>query len=170
MKIETLEDLLHEELRELYDEEQQLVEALPKMARNAASERLREAFREHLEQTREHVTRLEQCFRDLRKKPGKETAAGMKGLIAEGEQMIGEIEQSPLRDAALIGAARRVEHYEIAAYSGAISFARRLGYETTAQLLQQTLREEQETDARLTRIAEGAVNREALQLGAHQRV
>ena len=92
----------------------------------------------------------------------------MKGLIEEGDRFIEKIEQSPLRDAALIGAARRVEHYEIAAYSGAISFARLLGHESHA-LARETLREERETDDKLTEIAESTVNQEALQLGAHQR-
>lgn len=169
MKSETLEDLLHAQLRQLYDEEQRLVDALPKMARHAASERLREAFRQHLEQTRGHVERLKQCFRDVDRKPESETAAGMKGLITEGEQLISEIGQSPLCDAALIGAARRVEHYEIAAYSAVIPIAQLLGYETTARLLEQTLCEEQATDVRLTQIADSTTNQEALQLGAHQR-
>ena len=169
MAIETLEDLFYKELQGLYDEEQRLVDALPKMARGAASERLREAFQQHLEQTRSHVTRLEECFRDIRRSADTDKASGMKGLIQEGERFMQEIEQSPLRDSALIGAARRVEHYEIAAYTGAVSFARLLGHQKSAQLLEQTLREERETDDKLHEIAATTVNQEALQLGAHQR-
>ena len=169
MKIETLDDLLYKELQELYDEEERLTQALPKMARNTGSARLREAFQQHLAQTLEHVSRLEECFRHLGKKRGRETAIGMKGLIQEGEHAIGHIQMSPLRDAALIGAAKRVEHYEMGAYTGTISFARALGHENIATLLEKTLEEERETDAKLTEIAESTVNQEALQLGAHQR-
>lgn len=169
MKIETLDQLFDLELRELYDEEERLVDALPKMARNTASERLRRAFEEHLQQTKEHVRRLEECFREMGRDVQTETSSGMKGLIDQGERIIQTIEESPLRDAALIGAAKCVEHHEIAAYSGAISFARLLGHQKIARLLEDTLREEQETDSKLTQIAESTVNQEALQLGAHQR-
>ncbi|HJT88646.1 MAG TPA: ferritin-like domain-containing protein, partial [Bryobacteraceae bacterium] len=165
----TLDDLFQMELRELYDEEQRLVKALPKMAAGASSARLREALEEHLEQTKDHVSRLEECFGDLRTKAETELASGMQGLIQEGERVIHTIEQSPLRDAALIGAAQRVEHYEMAAYGGAISFARLLGHEKIARLLEQTLAEERAAGARLAEIAQGTVNQEALQLGAHQR-
>ena len=115
------------------------------------------------------MTRLEECFRDLGRTAETQTASGMKALIEEGERFMDKIEQSPLRDAALIGAARRVEHYEIAAYTAAISFARVLGHEKSARLLEETLREERETDGKLHQIAEITVNQEALQLGAHQR-
>lgn len=169
MKIETLDDLLYQELQELYDQEERLTQALPKMARNTSSARLREAFQQHLAQTLEHVSRLEECFRRIGKKPSRETAAGMKGLIQEGEHAMGKIDISPLRDAALIGAAKRVEHYEMGAYSGTISFARALGHEAVAGLLEQTLEEERQAEAILTEIAESAVNQGALQLGAHQR-
>ncbi|HUB81823.1 MAG TPA: DUF892 family protein [Bryobacteraceae bacterium] len=169
MKIETLDDLLFEELRELYDAELRLVEALPGMAGNTASETLRQAFQQHHQQTVEHVRRLERGFRELGKDAGRATANGMKGLIADGERAIESIPLSPLRDASLIGAARCVEHYEIAAYSTAILFATLLGFQKIGDLLEQTLREEQQTDARLTEIAETVVNQEARQLGAHQR-
>jgi ferritin-like metal-binding protein YciE len=169
LDIQTLEDLFYEQLQGLYDEEQQLVEALPKMARAAASARLREGFQEHLQQTRSHVTRLEECFREIGRSADTQKASGMKGLIEEGERFMGRIEQSPLRDAALIGAARRVEHYEIAAYTGAISITRVLGHQKSMRLLEETLREERETDSKLHEIAESTVNQEALQLGAHQR-
>lgn len=168
MKIETLNDLFYEELRELYDEEERLVQALPKMAHSSGSEKLRQAFEQHLGQTLEHVHRLERCFQQLGKHAGGEMVNAMKGLIKDGERAIKGIPQSPLRDAAIIGAARRVENYEIAAYTGTISFARLLGYERIAELLEQTLTEEREADATLGRIAESTVNQEARQLGAHQ--
>src|ERR1051326_9162255 len=158
LKIETLDDLFYEELSELYDEEGRLVDALPKMARNSSSERLRQAFEQHLGQTLEHVHRLERCFHELGKHAGGETANGMKGLIKDGERAMDGIALSPLRDAALIEAAKRVEHYEIAAYTGTISFARLLGHEEIAGLLEQTLQEEKDTDAKLTEIAESPVN------------
>jgi len=169
MKIETMEDLFYEELRELYDEEERLVQALPKMAKNSSSERLREAFRQHADETKTHVTRLEDCFRDLDRDADKETADAMKGLIKDGERVIDDIDMSPLRDVGLIAAAKRVEHYEMASYAAAISFARLLGHEKIAGLLEQTLREERETDSRLTRLADEIVDQEALQLGVSQR-
>ncbi len=169
MTPETLEDLFSESLKELYDVEQQLVEALPKMARAAASARLRETFQEHLRRTRSHVQRLIKCFEDTKKSPQVKIASGMKALVGEGEQAISVIEQSPLRDAALIGIGRRIEHYELAAYSVVLSFARFLGYRQSAALLEETLHEEHWTDDKLSEIAETAVNQEALQLGAHQR-
>jgi ferritin-like metal-binding protein YciE len=150
MKIETLDDLLYEELRELYDEEERLVAALPNIARNSSSEMPRHAFEQHLGQTLEHVHRLEQCFRHLGKHVGSETVNGMKGLIKDGERVIGDIPQSPLRDSALIGAAKRIEHYEIGAYAGTLALAPLLGHENIAKLLEQTLREEEKTDSKLT--------------------
>ena len=170
MRMETLEDLFAAELGDLYDTEERLIKALPKMAKNSSSERLRTAFERHLEQTREHLRRVEQCFGEIGRNVRGATADGIKGLVEEGERIIGEIEQSPLRDAGLIAAGKRVEHYEIAAYTSAVSIARLLGHEKPAGLLEQTLREERETDEKLTSIAEETVNQEALQLGAHQRV
>ena len=168
MRMETLDDLFLEQLRELYGAEQQLVKALAEMAANAASENLRQAFRQHREQTLEHVHRLEQCFRELGKYGGAETVHAMEGLIQDGERAVQAIVLSPLRDAALIGVARRIEHHEIAAYSGTLSLARLFGWERIAGLLEQTLQEEEKTDATLTQIADTVVNQEALQLGAHQ--
>jgi len=169
VKPETLEDLFYEDLQELYDVERQLVAALPKMARAAASGRLREAFEHHLRQTAVHVQRLSECFEDTKHAPKRRTAEGMKALISEGEQTIHEIEQSPLRDAALIGIARCAEHHEIAFYSSVLSLAQFLGYQRSAALLEQTLEEERMADVKLRQIADTAVNQEALQLGAHQR-
>lgn len=144
------------------------MEALPKMAHGSGSEKLRQALEQHLGQTLEHKHRLERCFRELGKRAGGETVNAMKGLIKDGERAIGDIPQSPLRDAAIIGAAKRVEQFEMTAYAGTITFARLLGYERIAELQDQTLLEEREADAALTRIAESTVNQEARQLGAHQ--
>jgi ferritin-like metal-binding protein YciE len=167
MKIETLDDLFYDELRELYDEEKRLLEALPKMARSSASESLRRALEQHVGQTLEHVHRLEQCFRDLGRHTGAGTANAMKGLIKDGEKLMDGIAASPLRDIALIGAARRVEQYEIASYSESISMARLLGHENIAQILEETLHEEQAADEELNRIGVSGVNNEARQFGAH---
>jgi ferritin-like metal-binding protein YciE len=167
MKIETLDDLFYEELRELYDEEQRLVDVLPKMAKNALSPQLRAAFEQHLQETRTHVTRLEECFRDLGKRADTETASGLKGLVQEGEHLMGNIEESPLRDAALISAAKKVELYENSAYTDAVTFAHLLGRKNCARLLEQTRHEEEQAAAKLTRIGEESVNREALMIGAH---
>ena len=154
MKIEKLEQLFQEELRDLYDAEKQLVRALPKMAKAASSEELREALTEHLEVTKAQVQRLEEIFESLSVKPKSKPCAGMKGLIEEGQEMMDEDAIGELMDAALIGAAQRVEHYEIAAYGTARTFAQQLRQHEAAQLLQQTLEEEQEADEKLTQISE----------------
>jgi ferritin-like metal-binding protein YciE len=169
MKIETLDDLLYEDLRGLYDEEQRLLEALPKMAHNASSEKLRQTLQQHVGETLEHVNRLDRCFRELSKHSGRETVNAMKGLIKDGERAIDQIPLSPLRDAAIVAAAKRVENYEIGAYTGTISFARLLGLESIAATLEQTLREERDTDAALSQLAESTVNRDARLSGAHPR-
>ena len=166
MKIENMEDLFLDEIRDLYDAKKQLVKALPKMADAATSDKLRQASERHLEETRGHVERLERIFGQLNQKSSGESCDAMKGLIKEGEQMVDHIEESPLRDAGMIGAANRVEHYEIAAYGTACTFAQMLGYNEAMQLLQQTLEEEKAADQKLTRIAEGMVNERALELGS----
>jgi len=154
MKIESLDLLLQEELRDIYDAENQLVKALPKMAKAAFSEELRDAINEHLQATKGHVERLEECFRALDVAPKGKTCAGMKGLIEEGEEVAGQDAGDELSDLAIIGVAQRVEHYEIAAYGTARTFAERLGNDEVAELLQETLTEEEEADERLTEIAE----------------
>jgi ferritin-like metal-binding protein YciE len=154
MKISNLEQLLQEELKDLYDAEKQLVKALPKMAKAASSSELQEALNEHLEVTKGQVQRLEQIFSELEMKPKGKSCAGMKGLIEEGQEVMGEDATDELMDAALIGAAQRVEHYEIAAYGTARTIAERLGREEVAELLQETLTEEKETDEKLTQISE----------------
>jgi ferritin-like metal-binding protein YciE len=153
MKIEMLEQLLQEELRDIYDAEKQLVKAIPKMAKAASSTELQEALNEHLEVTKGHVQRLEKAFEALGTKAKSKTCAGMKGLTEEGQEVIGEDATNEMRDLAIIGAAQRVEHYEIAAYGTARTFAERLGNDEVAELLQETLNEEEEADEKLTQIS-----------------
>jgi ferritin-like metal-binding protein YciE len=164
MKIETMEDLFLEQIEDLYDAEQRLVKALPKMAKAASSSALRQAFESHHEQTQGHVSRLERVFPELGKMPKGQTCEAMKGLIEEGEQMIGDMEPSTLRDAGLIAAANRVEHYEIAAYGSAKAFAETLGLRNAVSLLEQTLQEEKQADQKLTQLAESMINDEALRV------
>jgi len=163
MKLNSLHDLYVAELKDLYDAENRIVKALPKMAEAANSPDLRSAFEQHLEQTRGHVDRLEQIFQQMDEAPKGHKCKGMEGLIDEGEEMIDEGEDAPaaVSDAALIASAQRVEHYEIAAYGTVRNFAQRLGFQDHAQLLQQTLNEEGETDKKLTRLAESFINQEA---------
>jgi len=168
MKIETLQDLYLDELRDLYDAEKQLVKALPKMANAASSPHLRTAFESHLRETETHVARLERIFSELNEKPTGQSCDAMKGLIKEGDKIASNVDESPLRDAGLIGAANRVEHYEMAGYGTVRTFAEMLGYNNAVQLLEQTLEEEKEADRKLTQIAEQMVNDNALQVGAMQ--
>jgi ferritin-like metal-binding protein YciE len=166
MKITSLEDLLIDSLRDLYSAETQLVKALPKMAKAASAEELREAFAEHLEQTRGHVERLERAIDLLGAKARGKKCAAMEGLIEEGKELMDEgVEAEAVLDAGLIGAAQKVEHYEIASYGTARTWAQRLGHEEVADLLRQTLDEEKETDERLNQIAEGMVNEQAAEEG-----
>jgi ferritin-like metal-binding protein YciE len=161
MKLDSLQKLYIEELRDLYDAENQLVKALPKMAKGASHQELKQAFKDHLDQTKEHVERLEEIFKRLDEKPTGKTCKGMKGLIEEGAEMLEEDGDEAVLDAALIGAAQRVEHYEIAAYGTVRTFANMLGEQEAVELLQQTLDEEGETDKLLTELAESVVNVEA---------
>lgn len=155
-----LKELYIDELRDLYDAENQLLKALLKMAKAATSEELRSGFEEHLEQTQEHVSRLEQIFSELDEKPTGKKCKGMQGLISEGKEMMEEDFEGALMDAALISAAQRVEHYEIAAYGTVRTYAKILGEEEAVSLLEETLEEEKETDQKLTEIAE-TINFEA---------
>jgi ferritin-like metal-binding protein YciE len=156
-----MEDLFLEEIRDLYDAEKQLVKALPKMAKASTSEELRSAFNEHLEQTRGHVDRLDRIFTAIGAKSGGVKCAAMDGLVKEGEEMVSMTDEGMVRDAGLIAAAQRVEHYELAGYGSARTFAQHLGRNEAVQLLQETLDEEKETDERLTEIAESMVNERA---------
>jgi len=164
--LKTLEDLFLHELKDLFSAEQQLVSALPKMAKAASSEKLRQGFEEHLEQTKGHVQRLEKIFEKLGKGHRGAKCAAMEGLIEEGKQLIDEDAAPEVKDAGLIGAAQRVEHYEIAAYGTARTLARHLHNTEAEELLQQTLDEERETDEKLTQLAESEVNVLAEQLSA----
>lgn len=159
-EINSLQELLVEELQDLYSAEKQLVQALPKMAKAAANADLKAGFTAHLEETRVHVQRLEQAIRTLDEKPGGKTCKAMKGLVEEGAEAIEVEAPDALRDAKLIGAAQRVEHYEIAAYGTSCAFAEVLGLEDVAHLLQQTLDEESAADEKLTAVS-ATVNEEA---------
>lgn len=154
----SMEDLLHDQIEDLYDAEKRLTGALPKMADAAHTPELETAFREHLAETEGHVTRLEEIFRLLGREPKRETCDAMKGLISEGEEMIEAQGNPTVRDAALIAAAQRVEHYEMAGYGTARNFAKRCGRDDIAELLQATLDEEKSADGKLTNIAEQTVN------------
>jgi ferritin-like metal-binding protein YciE len=165
MKIENMEELFLQQIEDLYDAEKRLVKALPKMAEASTSVMLKQAFESHLQQTEGHVSRLETIFRQLNKPAKGETCDAMKGLVSEGEDMVSHIDESPLRDAGLIASANRVEHYEIAAYGSARTFAQTLGLSQAAALLEQTLQEEKEADQKLTQLAQHMVNDEALRSG-----
>ena len=162
MSLESMQDLLLEELRDLYNAEQQLTTALPKMVEKTSSPTLRQAFQTHLQETEGHVTRLEQIFESLAEKATGKKCKGMEGLIDEGEDMLAEKGSEAVRDAGIIAAAQRIEHYEIAAYGCALNFAQLLGRQDIASLLQQTLAEERAADEKLSRIAEHEVNSNAL--------
>jgi ferritin-like metal-binding protein YciE len=162
MKLESLKDLYMEQLKDLYSAETQLLEALPKMADASNSPELKNAFREHLIQTKQHVDRLEQVFRKLGESPKGETCEGMKGLVKEGEAMIKMKGEPEVIDAGLIAAAQRVEHYEIAGYGTVRTYAELLGDAEAVRLLERTLQEEEEADEKLTEIAESHINQDAL--------
>lgn len=149
METQALKELFIDELRDLYNAENQLIKALPKMAKAANSEELRSGFEEHLQQTKGHAQRLEQIFETLGEKAGGKKCKAMEGLIAEGSEVMEEDFEGEVMDVALIGAARRVEHYEIAAYSTVIKFGEMLGQDEAVRLLEQTLEEETETDEKL---------------------
>jgi ferritin-like metal-binding protein YciE len=164
----TLQEKLVDEIRDLYHAEKQLVKALPKMAKNATHEDLREAFEMHLEETREQVTRLEEVFEALGEKPRAKPCHGMMGIIEEGSEMMQEEEAGAVLDAALIAAAQRVEHYEIGAYGTCAAWARLLGLDEVVTLLDQTLEEEKAADKKLTVLAEQEVNLNAANEGREE--
>jgi len=149
-----LKELYIDELKDLYSAENQLVKALPKLAKAVASEELRAGFEEHLEQTRGHVSRLERIFKSLGENPKGKKCKGMEGLVEEGAEIIDEDLEDSVKDAGLIGAAQRVEHYEIAAYGTVKAFADTLGHSEHVSLLEETLEEEKETDKKLTDLAQ----------------
>ena len=162
MSLDTLEKLYISELRDLYSAENQLLKALPKMAKGASSPDLKDAFQKHLEQTKGHVERLEELFEQLGESPKGKTCQAMKGLIEEGSEILKEEGEESVLDAGMIVAAQKVEHYEIASYGSVRTFANLLGQDEAARLLQSTLDEESETNEILNRLAETVVNPEAL--------
>ncbi len=161
LKFDSLESLFHEQLQDLYDAEQRLTQALPKMAEAAHSPTLKAAFQHHLRETQNQVTRLERVFQMMNWPAKSQTCYAMKGLVEEGQEMISATGNPDVKDAALIAAAQRVEHYEMAGYGSARAFAQRLGRRDAVQLLQETLNEEEAADKKLTQIAEQSVNPQA---------
>jgi ferritin-like metal-binding protein YciE len=166
MKLNSLNDLYMEELRDLYNAEKQITKALPKMMKKATSPELKSAFEEHLEVTNQQIQRLEQIFEKMGKKPTGKVCKAMQGIIEEGEETMGHEGDPAVMDAALIAAAQRVEHYEIAGYGCCRTYAKMLGETEAAKLLQQTLDEEEQTDAKLNKIAESSVNKQAMKANA----
>ena len=162
MKLDALKTLYIDELRDLYNAENQLVKALPKMAKASSSQELQDAFEKHLEQTKMHVERLEEVFEEIGEKPKGKTCKAMKGLIAEGSEILKEDGEESVIDAGIIVAAQKVEHYEIASYGSVRTFAQLLGKDRSADLLQRTLDEESEANEVLNKLAEDIVNPEAL--------
>jgi len=154
VEINSLRELYIDQLRDLYDAENQLIKALPRMAKEASSDELRQAVEEHLEQTRGQAERLEQIFEQLREKPKGKKCKGMQGVIEEGKETLEEDMEEDTKDAAIIAAAQRVKHYEIAGYGTARTYANLLGENEAAELLEETLNEEKETDQKLTQLAE----------------
>jgi ferritin-like metal-binding protein YciE len=158
MTISSLNELFIHQLKDVYDAEHQLVEALPKLAKAATTPELKVAFEQHLAETRKQVTRLQDVFADCGEYPGRETCDGMKGLIEEGEQMIKHADEPRVKDAALIAAAQKFEHYEIATYGSLIAWAETVGFTSARRLLEESLEEEKAADEKLTDLAESTVN------------
>jgi ferritin-like metal-binding protein YciE len=163
MNLETLKDLYRDVLQDLYDAENQILKALPKMATAASSARLRNGFEGHLQQTQSHVERLNLVFEHLGKPAKRKKCRGVEGLLEEGKDLLESSSDPEILDAGLIAAAQKVEHYEIAAYSCARTYAEMLGQEAAAEWLQQTLDEEKETDEKLTQLAMSEINLESAQ-------
>jgi ferritin-like metal-binding protein YciE len=161
MKLKTLEDLYMDELKDLYSAERQVLKALPKLTRAATSSDLKNAFSTHFRETELHAQRIEAIFEDHAVHPKSKKCVGMQGVLEEGEELLEEKAEADVLDAGLIGAAQRVEHYEMAAYGTARTHAEQLGYRHDVELLQQTLDEEKAADKKLTQIAEASVNAKA---------
>jgi len=161
MAVETLHDAFEEELKDVLSAEKQLLKALPKMAKAATNEDLKAGFEEHLEQTKTHVERIERVFELLEKAPRAKKCKAMEGLIEEGAELMEEDMEPDVLDAMLIGAAQKVEHYEIATYGTLVTWAKQLEMEEAASILHETLDEEKETDMKLTELAETGINAEA---------
>jgi len=163
MKLENLNALFVQQLRDLYSAENQLIEALPKLASKATEPSLKKAFEGHLKETKKHAERIETILKDLGEKAEGETCKAMKGLVAEGAEMMKADADSDVMDAGLIADAQRVEHYEIAAYGTVCTYAKELGLDSAQKLLEQTLQEEKNANDKLTDIATGKVNARAAQ-------
>ena len=164
--IKTLQDLFINELRDIYHAEKQLVRALPKMAKAASSDKLKEAFTAHLEETKGQVERLEQVFEMLDTRTRGKPCEAMQGLVEEAKEVMEEVKEPEILDAALIVAAQKVEHYEIAGYGSLRALAEALGHTDVAKLLEQTLAEEKKTDELLNKLALGDINKQAMQKAA----
>jgi ferritin-like metal-binding protein YciE len=160
-KLNSLKDLYIDELKDLYNAEKQILTALPKMKNAATSEDLKAAFDEHIKVTEEQVERLEQIFKDLDEKPTGKVCKAMQGIIEEGKELLEKKAEPHVLDAALIAAAQRVEHYEIAGYGCVRTYAKMLGFKDAEKLLQQTLDEESKTDEKLSKLAEAHINEDA---------
>ena len=158
MELQTLKDLYIKELKDLYSAEKQIIKALPKMVKAACNEQLAAGFKEHLEQTKEHAVRLEEILKSHGQSTRGPKCQGMEGVLKEGEEMIEEEADQEVRDAGLISAAQRVEHYEMAGYGCARTYAKLLGDKNGAVLLQQTLTEESDTDKKLSKLATSVIN------------
>jgi len=165
MSLDSLQNLFVTELKDIYNAEKQLVTALPRMAKAASSPQLAEAITQHLKETEGHVARLEQIFQSLDLPIRGKKCKGMEGLLEEGKEIMAEEGQESVRDAALISAAQKVEHYEIAAYGCLRSYAQILGHNDAAKLLEQTLKEEEAADEKLNELAEGGINEIAASVG-----
>jgi len=161
MELSSLQDLMVDQLKDLYNAESQLIKALPKMAKAATNPKLKQAFTTHLEQTKGHVERLDKVFESLGQSAKGKTCKAMKGLIEEGKEMMEEDAEPEVMDAGLIAAAQRIEHYEMAGYGCVRTYADMLGNKQAAKLLQQTLDEEGKTDKLLTDLAVKVINLEA---------
>lgn len=157
-----LEDIFLQELQDVLSAERQITRALPQMVEHASDEELKAGFEEHLEQTREQVNRLEQVFELFGRKPRAKRCGGMEGILEEGKEQMEKIGDPHLRDAVMIAAAQKVEHYEICAYGTLVTWAEQLGHNDAAEILKQTLAEEKQTDQKLTKLAKAHVNEEAM--------
>ena len=166
MSMDSLQTLFENELKDIYNAEKQLVTALPRIAKASTSPQLRDAITSHLRETEGHVSRLERIFKSLDLPARGKKCKGMEGLIEEGKEILEEEGEGEVIDAALISAAQRVEHYEIAAYGCLITFAQTLGHDDAAGLLEQILSEEEAADEKLTQLAEGGINQAAAAVGA----
>lgn len=162
MKINNLNDLYIDQIRDLYNAEKQVEKSLPKMVKSSSSQELQHGFEMHLEQTKQQIDRLTQIFEELNIRPTGKACQGMEGILTEGEEFLKDKGIDPaVKDAALIASAQRVEHYEIAGYGTARTYAQKLGYTKAAKLLEQTLQEERQTDEKLTQLAESGINQQA---------